>query len=130
MNTNQKFALWCARKCLLLWKPPQEVIDWLDAESIWDDNERSSNKYTAKAYSSIINQKRTSNALVATMEAIWTMRDSAWANGTAYWTAVAFDVSEQEIRLEYISTWTDKELTTVDPDWIAYATVEIMKRSS
>jgi hypothetical protein len=120
VSTNQEFAIFCARKCLHLWDPPQEVLDWLtDPE----------NKEKARA------AEKAAGAARAARAAAWaaSAASAAWAAAraaarAAYWAAQALDTTETELRLAFVKTWTDEQLSTTDPEWIEYATVEIMNR--
>jgi hypothetical protein len=127
MNTNQEFAIFCARKCLHLWDPPQEVLDWLTdpenkekaraaEEAAWAARAAARAAYWAAAWAAA--------GAVDAARAAWAAR----AAEAAYWAAQALDTTETELKFEYVSTWTDEQLNTIDPEWIEYAIVEIMNR--
>jgi hypothetical protein len=64
-------------------------------------------------------------AVDAALAAYWAATEAAEA---AYWAAQALDTTETELKFEFVSTLTDEQLSTIDPEWIEYATVEIFER--
>lgn len=125
MNTNLKFAVWCVEKCLPLWDPPEEIFAWLNDP----ENKEEAMAVIAEIQlpSYIAAEPIKSMATWAT----WVAVEAAyyqWEFVPSSYTARALRTTSNELKHEFVSTWTDEELKTNDPEWIEYATAEIFKR--
>jgi len=160
VNIDVKFGIWCARQTLHLWDPPEEVKSWLAdpkpeqatkaADMAWDarmaEVERSANaRVAADLVFDLDANPRGSIAAVAAIETSWTAAESvvatvvsaageagaAWmAASAATYAAQAFDTTIGQLRLDYVATWTDAELSRAEGEWIEAATAEIFERTS
>jgi hypothetical protein len=132
VSTSQEFAIFCARKCLHLWDPPQAVLDWLTDP---ENKEKARAAEKAAALAALAAEAAASAAWTAYEAAAWATASAASAAraakaaaAAAEWAAHALDTTETELKFEFVSTWTDEQLNTIDPEWIEYATVEIFER--
>jgi hypothetical protein len=124
MDINLKFAVWCSRKCLHLWIPPKEVLIWLDGPENKDKAKSSAEAVWAGTWAERTAAKASEEAWAA--EISWTARAAV----EGLWAASAFGTTVGEIKLEFVSTFTDEELKTTASEWIEYATVELFARYS
>jgi hypothetical protein len=123
VSTSQEFAVFCTKKCLHLWEPPQAVLDWLD-----DPENKEKARAARVAYWAAGAAAKAAKAAARAASAAEWAADAAEAAAAAYWAADALDTTETELKFEFVSTWTDEQLSTTDPDWVEYAIVEIMNR--
>jgi hypothetical protein len=140
MNTNQEFAVFCTKKCLHLWDPPQEVLDWLTNPENKEKAEAAEVAAWAAGTAARAAALAAARAAGTAAEAAYWAARAAWAAAAraaraawvaaeaAYWAAQALDTTETELKFEFVSTWTDEQLSTIDPEWIEYTAVEIMNR--
>lgn len=113
MQRDIDFAIWCAHKCLHLCNAPQKVNDWLE------------NPKTETIAAALASKAAAAEAVSVS----WEAREAViWAANAAIWAAKALDTTVTDLKLEYVKTWTSKELAQADDDWIEVATVEILNR--
>lgn len=105
MNIDQKFAVWCTTKCYHLWKPPPEILTWINGL----DNIEKANAADA-------------------VDHIALKKELAASEWTAKSTARALNTTVENLRHDFVSTLNDDELKTTDPKWIEYVTAEIFAR--
>lgn len=146
MNINLKFAIWCTQKCLHLWNPPKKILVWMDDPENYEYSEKA--RSVALTTKTVTHEGAASAAVAAlATEAIYwreISRKASWRTVklnmlAKVWemdaikcaterASIALDVSISELKHQFVSTWTDEELKTDNPDWIEYVTVEIFSR--
>lgn len=130
MTLNQRFAVFCAKKCLHLWKAPTVVIEWLNnpqAETAY----KAANATVYSAYKAANRAEEVSYA--AGRSAAYTVaRGTAAdiAHSAAKHASRALDTTEGNLRQQFVATWSEEDLKTEDPDWIEYATAELFERAA
>lgn len=138
MNIDQKFYIWCTRKCLHLWHPPMEVIIWLkDPENIEKAQAASRAAWEASAEEESTGATWIGGAAGASGAA----GGAAWAMTSVppeetgdvvgwiiVWTAKSLDTTVDAVKHEFVSTLTDEELSITDSKWVEYITAEIFTR--
>lgn len=156
MDINQKFAIFCARRCLHLWKAPKKVIKWLDnptqekaygaakaaeraaeraADAVYGSPDAIyASENTAAAESAYIAARATYTAADAVHVAAHAVDKSedtaseAVAIYVAAYVAVELDTTVDVLKHEFMTTLSNDELNIADSKWIEYATVEIFNR--
>jgi len=131
MNTDVKFAIWCARKCLHLWDPPEEVKSWLaDPKPEWAAEAAraaAAVAWSAKSAGAAGAAAWAASAATRAAEAAWAATRAAEA---AERTALVLDTTAGQLRLDFMATWTDEQLAQASGDWIEPATAEIFERAA
>jgi len=144
MGTDVDFGIWCARQCLHLWDPPEEVKSWLadpkpeQATKVADmaDEARTTiavNAAEAAGWSATWATgpvEAAAWAAGAVEAAAWAVEAAAWIAKAAEHTAKALDTTPGQLRLDYVATWTDDELARAEGEWIEPATVEVFDRKA
>lgn len=137
LSINEKFAIWCARKCLYLWNPPQAVFAWLDdpeninkadvvSDAVFVVNATVLNESWSAAWAAVY----AANAIARTPAvgvpmSLAVVANSEWAVDHA---AEALDITIDDLKHDFVSTLNDSELTTTNSEWVEYVTAEIFAR--
>lgn len=121
---NQKFEIWCIKKCLSLWNPPHEVIDWLNN---LDDGE----KAQLASWTSGLAARDTTNVtkrLIASSIRWYAKGSILSAQNLIITTMKVLDTTEHELKIEFVSSLPYEDLSNTNSDWIDYLTVGIFSR--
>lgn len=137
MNINQKFLVWCARRCVHLWNPPRSVLDWLDDP----ENVEKAAKAVDETWAIIDGEgvawrNDIQDQWVAPDRTVWAAYAAAGTvayaaavdHATPEWAIEALCMTIDELKHEFVLTLTDEDLSTTDSEWIEYVTPEIFTR--
>lgn len=139
MIIDRKFVIWCVKKCLYLWKAPPMVLNWLDDPL--DIDKAILALAAANKDVAVLWEKQGTHPIY--YEAAWAAECTAWGahaiavpfsshtiSQSIMNASIALNIEIADLKHEFTSTWTDEELNTTDPEWIEYATVEMMNRET
>lgn len=141
MNINVKFFVFCVNKCLHLWNPPKEILIWLDdpengekAKLAWESMIATNTKVDSPMGTWAASTAILATAIITALKQKkttvipWSAVGPAQASLITTYTSKALNITENEIKLDFVSKLTEEELSITDPYWIEYINVEIFSR--